>query len=82
MINLANQRTLSMLSISNHWYGRCYDDLSTSRDLYPDAHAEIPLNTLTPKGSSVIITILVDADHAQDKVTCRSITAIACWIML
>ena len=53
-----------------------YDDLSTWRDLYPDAEVETPKDAPTPKGVPVRITIWVDADHARDKVTCRSVTGV------
>ena len=53
-----------------------FDDLSTWRDLYPDAIEEIPQDSPKPKGPKVRITIWVDADHARDKVTCRSVTGI------
>ena len=53
-----------------------FDDLSTWRDLYPEAEEEIPYDCPKPKGTPVRITIFVDADHARDKVTCRSITGI------
>ena len=44
--------------------------------LYPDAVEEIPKDAPTPKGTPVRVTIFVDADHARDKVTCRSVTGI------
>ena len=53
-----------------------YDDLNTWQDLYPDAEEEIPPEVPTPKGPKVRITVWVDADHARDKVTCRSVTGI------
>ena len=53
-----------------------YDDLSTWRDLYPDAEVETPKDAPKPKGEHVRITIWVDADHARDKVTCRSVTGV------
>ena len=53
-----------------------YDDLSTWRDLYPDAQEELPKDAPEPKGSCMRITIWVDADHARDKVTCRSVTGV------
>ena len=53
-----------------------YDDLNNWRDLYPDTVEEIPPGAPTPKGPKVRVTIWVDADHARDKVTCRSVTGI------
>ena len=53
-----------------------FDDLSTWRDLYPDAEEEMPADAPKPTGTPVRITIFVDADHARDKVTCRSVTGI------
>ena len=53
-----------------------YDDLNNWHDLYPDAHFEVPEDALPPKGQPVRVTIWVDADHARDKVTCRSVSGI------
>ena len=44
--------------------------------MYPDAVEEIPQDAPVPKGTPVRVTIFVDADHARDKVTCRSVTGI------
>ncbi len=43
-------------------------------DLYPDATEEIPPDMPTPRGLPARITAYVDADHAHDKVTRRSVT--------
>ena len=51
-------------------------NVSTWRDLYPDALEELPGDAPKPKGSCMRITIWVDADHAHDKVTCRSVTGV------
>ena len=45
---------------------------------YPGATEECPKNLPTPKGKEVKITIYVDADHAHDLVTQRSVTGILC----
>ena len=37
---------------------------------------EIPYDAPKPKGPPVRVTIWVDADHARDKLTCRSVTGI------
>ena len=50
--------------------------MSTWRDLYPDAVEEIPKDAPIQTGTPVRVTIFVDADHARDKVTCRSVTGI------
>ena len=47
---------------------------STWGELYPDTEEELPHNAPTPKGKEVQITLLVDADHARDTVTRRSVT--------
>ena len=46
------------------------------KDIYPDAVEEIPHDMPTPKGKPVQLTVYVDADHAHDKVTRRSVTGI------
>ena len=45
-------------------------------ELYPDAEEDIPSDMPTPKGKEARITVFVDADHACDKVTRRSVTGI------
>ena len=68
-------KLLINLTLPNH-LDYPFDDLSTWRDLYPDAVEEIPKDAPVPKGTPVRVTIFVDADHARDKVTCRSVTGI------
>ena len=54
-----------------------YDDLNNNwHDLYPDAIAETPPDAPAPRGNPMRITIFVDANHACDKVTCRSVFSI------
>ena len=45
-------------------------------EFYPDAEEDIPADMLTPLGEEGRITVYVDADHARDKVTRRSVTGI------
>ena len=57
-------------------------------ELYPDASEDVPENMPQPNGELAMLTCYVDADHARDKVTCRSVTGIIllinntplCWI--
>jgi hypothetical protein len=49
------------------------------RELYPDASEEMP-NMPEPYGKKVRISCYVDADHAHDTVTRRSVTAILVFI--
>ena len=53
------------LKFENHdWY-----------DLYPDAKEDVPKEAPVPKGNDNLhITVMVDADHASDTVTRRSVT--------
>ena len=44
--------------------------------MYPDAEEEMPPDVLEPLGREVQVTAYVDADHAHDLVTRRSVTAI------
>jgi hypothetical protein len=46
------------------------------KEFYPDAEEELPYDMLKPKGKEMKITIWVDADHAHDQVTRRSVTGI------
>ena len=45
-------------------------------EFYPDADEDIPANMPKPHGPVSSLTAYVDADHARDKVTCRSVTGI------
>ena len=45
-------------------------------EFYPDAEEIIPKDSLEPLGAPSTVTCYVDADHARDKVTCRSVTGI------
>jgi primosomal protein N' len=50
------------------------------KKFYPDAIEELPHNMPTPFGKKAQITIYIDADHAHDTVTQRSVTAIILFI--
>ena len=52
------------------------EDHPNWKDFYPDAEEEIPNDLPVPKGPKVRTTAYVDADHAHDLVTRRSITGI------
>ena len=43
-------------------------------EMYPDAQEDVPRDILVPKGKEIRITVFVDANHARDKVTRRSVT--------
>ena len=45
-------------------------------EFYPDACEELPYDMPVPHGPKAQLTCYVDADHARDKVTCRSVTGI------
>ena len=45
-------------------------------EMYPDAVEDIPTNMPVPKGSKVDIMTFIDADHARDKITRRSVTGV------
>jgi hypothetical protein len=52
------------------------EDHSNSMEFYPDAGKEIPKNLPPEKGPRVRMNVDIDADHAHDLVTRRSITGI------
>jgi len=52
------------------------EDHSNWKDFYPDAEEETPNDLPMSKGPKVRMTVYVDADHAHDLVTRRSITGI------
>jgi hypothetical protein len=52
------------------------EDHSNWMEFYPDASEEIPKDLPLEKGPRVRMTVYVDADHAHDLVTRRSITGI------
>ena len=45
-------------------------------ELYPDAEEDIPEDAPPPQGNLATLTCYVDADHARDKVTRKSVTGI------
>jgi hypothetical protein len=45
-------------------------------EFYPDAKEEIPYDQPTPLGNEATTLVYVDADHAHDQVTRRSVTGI------
>ena len=49
-------------------------------EFYPFAEEDIPHDMPTPKGRSVRLTVYVDADHAHDLVTRRSVTGIVAMV--
>ena len=55
-------------------------DFDTWKEFYPEAVEEIPSNIPIPKGPKARITTWVDADHAYDQVTRRSVTGIVIMI--
>ena len=55
-------------------------DRKVWRDLYPDVEEELPPDMLPVKGKKVRITVYVDADHAHDLVTRRSVTGILLYL--
>ena len=52
------------------------EDHDSWNEAYPNIKEEIPLDMPKPKGKPVRITVYVDADHAHDQITRRSITGI------
>jgi hypothetical protein len=63
---------------TNHrdWSSFPMDTSDNWKDFYPDAAEEMPPNMPLPKGKGVRITCYVDADHAHDQLTRRSVTGI------
>ncbi len=56
------------------------EDPKIWKNFYPEGKEELPHNQPTPKGSRVKVTCFVDADHARDKATRKSITGILLFI--
>lgn len=50
------------------------------REYYPDATEELPFDLPTPRGNAVRVTVFVDADHAHDVVTRRSVTGMVAFV--
>ena len=50
------------------------------KEFYPDANEQLPDNMPTPFGKTARITAYIDADHAHDTVTRRSVTAILVFV--
>ena len=62
------------------WSNFHSDHYDTWKEFYPDAEEELPPNMPTAKGAKARITVYVDADHAHDKVTRRSVTGIILFV--
>jgi len=45
-------------------------------EFYPDAEEDVPPDMLPPLGDEATLTVYVDADHARNQVTRRSVTGI------
>jgi hypothetical protein len=56
------------------------DDYENWKELYPDAEEELPPDQPEPLGMKARITIYVDADHAHDMVSQRSVTGIVLFV--
>ena len=52
------------------------EDHANWDEMYPDAEEDIPMDAPKPKGKPIRLTIYVDANHAHDLVTRRSVTGI------
>jgi hypothetical protein len=50
------------------------------QEFYPDAEEELPHDMPEPRGKSVRIMVYLDADHAHDLVTRRSVTGVLIFI--
>ena len=53
-----------------------FNDEQNWVEFYPDAEEDLPYDMLVPLGTEAKITVYVDADHARDKVTRRSVSGI------
>ena len=62
-----NKIDVSKIEFSNH---------TNWQEFYPDAEEEIDPDMPKPKGEPVQTVAYIDADHARDKISCRSITGI------
>ena len=62
------------------WSNFHSDHYDTWKEFYPDTEEELPPNMPTAKGAKAKITVYVDADHAHDKVTRRSVTCIILFV--
>ena len=62
------------------WEGFPEETFDTWKEFYPDAEEGIPLDMPKAKKKAVRITVYVDADHAHDQVTQRSVTGIVLFI--
>jgi hypothetical protein len=56
------------------------DVMENMRKAYPDAQEEMMSNDPTPLGKPLPITVFVDADHAHDHVTRKSITGMLAFV--
>jgi hypothetical protein len=71
----SKRRVIIDTSYPNHSFYPV-EDHSNWVELHPDSSEEIPKDLPPKKGPRVRMTVYVDADHAHDPVTRRSITGI------
>ena len=62
------------------WAGYDTTAYDTWKEFYPDATEDMPDNMPEPLGKPVKLTVFVDADHAHDKVTRRSVTGVVLFV--
>ena len=55
-------------------------EYDTWKELYPEAEEEMPPDMPQPRGTKARMTVFVDADHAHDLVTRRSVTGILLFV--
>lgn len=62
------------------WSSYQMDETRSWTEFYPDAEEELPPNMPKGKGKHARITVYVDADHAHDQATRRSVTGIIVFV--
>ena len=71
-----NPRLLVSPKPADHSRYPCDDHADAWETFYPGIKEDIPSNMPTPKGAPVTISIWVDADHAHDQITRKSISGV------
>ena len=62
------------------WSKYSMAEFDTWKEFYPDAEEDLPDKMPEAKGAEARITVYVDADHAHDQVTRRSVTGIILFV--
>ena len=69
-----------IIDVQERTIGQAEDIKVNWEEQYPGAREESPMDMPSPKGNGVRLVAYVDADHAHDQTTRRSVTGILLFV--